>query len=406
MRTLSPVPLPARARCTHLLRSLYGDAPSAARTMTSHPSTHRTPSLLVAALFAFAAPAYAVTVRPGHVAIVDAPRGVSPFRLPAQPWRALRRVELPSPCAQPAVLLPDGTVAVGLDAPPGIAFITRGGDAVTSVRLPARISQPLAVGLDGRLFVTAGRAVLTVAPDGTVRAVAEFTGHAETPAYVRSDGSAVVITTPNARSLEFVSLSAVGDVARVSTVQTALNAAAVFDDDRVAAVNAAQLFTVDLRGRIATLPAPPGVRHLASQGGTLAFATESELLLADPQARVHTAVPLRGRAAWVAGVDGGRFAVALEIPNASAEVWIIERDGSVSSRTPTASETRAPLVDTTGALLLAARNGDVVAIDGDGRERWRLSMHETLRPPAAPLPRGGVAIATEGNALLIVDDAP
>jgi hypothetical protein len=115
---------------------------------------------------------------------------------------------------------------------------------------------------------------------------------------------------------------------------------------------------------------------------------------------------LRGRAAWVAGVDGGRFAVALEIPNASAEVWIIERDGSVSSRTPTASETRAPLVDSTGALLLAARNGDVVAIDGDGRERWRLSMHETLRPPAAPLPRGGVAIATEGNALLIVDDAP
>ncbi len=370
--------------------------------------TPRVATLAALALsLSLASSSIAAPVRPGRSVSLDVARRAPAFTIPAEAWRSLHRVELPSPCAQPAALLPDGTLAVALDAPPALAFVSRGGDVVATVRLPARVTRPLSVGRDGRVFVTAGRSLLTVAPDATIRALVEVLDASASSAFVRDDGSAVVVTTPNHRAIEFVSLTPEGDVARVVTAPASmLSSPSRLSDDRVAAATSDALITLDARDEVRASPAPPGVRQVASEGETLAFTTDAALLLADRRGAVRTSVPLGGAPAWLDAIGGGRFAVSLVQPNAPCELWIIEARGDVAARLPIPRETRPPAVDSTGALLVTSRSGELVAIDDGGTERWRVTTHETLRPPAVPLPRGGVAVTTEGSALLILDDTP
>lgn len=354
-----------------------------------------------------AASSIASPVRPGRSVTLDAARRAPAFTLPRAPWSSLHRVDLPSPCAQPAALLPDGTLAVALDAPSALAFVSRGGDVVATVRLPARVTRPLSVGRDGRVFVTAGRALLTVAPDATIRSHVEVLDPSASSAFVRDDGSAVVVATPNQRAIEFVHLSPEGDVARVASATGAmLSAPSRLSDDRVAATTSSDLITLDARDVVDAAPAPPGVRHVASQDATLALTTDAALLLADLRGAVRTSVPLRGAPAWLDAIGAGRFAVSLVVPNALCELWIVEARGDVVARLPIPHETRPPTVDSTGAMVVASRGGALIAVNYDGTERWRVTTHETLRPPAVALPRGGVAITTEGSALLILDDTP
>lgn len=362
---------------------------------------------LAALAVSLASSSIAAPVRPGRTAPLDVARRAPAFTIPAEAWRSLHRVDLPSPCAQPAALLPDGTLAVALDAPPALAFVARGGDVVATVRLPARVTRPLSVGRDGRVFVTAGRSLLTVAPDATIRSLVEVLDASASSAFVRDDGSAVVVTTPNHSAMEFVRLTPEGDLSRVVTARGAmLSSPSRLADDRVATTTSDALVTLDARDDVQTAPAPPGVRQVASEGETLALTTDAAVLLADLRGAVRTSVPLRGAPAWLDAIGAGRFAVSLVLPNAPCELWIIEARGDVAARLPIPRETRPPSVDARGALLVASRGGELLAIDADGTERWRVTTHETLRPPAVPLPRGGVAITTEGSALLILDDTP
>jgi hypothetical protein len=361
-------------------------------------------ALLVVAMAsrALAAPVFA-----RRTVTLDTARRTPAFTLPQTAWRSMHRVDLPSPCAQPAALLPDGTIAVALDAPPALAFVSRNGDVVASVRLPARVTRPLAVGRDGRVFVTAGRSLMTVAPDATIRSLVEVTDASASSAFVRDDGTAIVVTTPNHRAIEFVSLTPEGDAARVvGRAGSMLSMPSWLADDRVATTTSDTLVTVDARDVVEAVPCPAGVRQVASQGSTLALTTDSALLLADLRGTVRASVPLGGAPTWLDAIGAGRFAVALVMPNAPCELWIIASGGDVVARVPVPHETRPPSVDVTGAMLVASRSGELVAVRYEGVERWRITTHETLRPPAIPLPRGGVAIATEGNALLLLDEAP
>lgn len=349
----------------------------------------------------------AAPVRPGRSAELDVARRAPGATLPARAWPSLHRVSLPSACAQPAALLADGAIAVALDAPPTLTFVARGGDVVSTVRLPSRVTRPLSVGRDGRVFVTAGRSLLTAAPDASVRSLVEVVDPTASQAFVRDDGSAIVVLTPNHRAIEFVHLTPEGDAARVITASgSMLSTPSWLSGDRVAATTSDTLVTLGDDDVVRSTPAPPAVRFVASQGEGLAFATDAALLLANGRGAVHTSVPLRGAPTWLAAVGDGRYAVALVNSNAPCELWLVESSGSVTARVVIPHETRPPAVDVDGAMLLAARSGELIALNRDGSERWRTVTRETLRPPAVALPRGGAAICTEGSELLIIDDTP
>ena len=177
-------------------------------------------------------------------------------------------------------------------------------------------------------------------------------------------------------------------------------------DDRVAVTTADQVVTFDANGVVSTGPCPSGTRYLAAVGGSLALVTDSALMLADARGAVRSSTPLRGAPEWLASVGADRVAAALVAPNAPSEMWLFDRGGAVTTRLPIPHNTAPPTVDAAGSMLLASRGGELVAVGADGAERWRVTTHETLRPPAVALPRGGVAIATEGSALLILDDTP
>lgn len=363
------------------------------------------PLSLLAALATLAAPALATPARAGRSLALGRHRGGLAVPLPGHPWPAVQRVGLPSPTATPAVALPGGEIAVGLEAPPGLALIAPEGDRVRVVALPRRITQPLAVARDGRVWVVADRFVFTVAPDGTVRSTAELLGRVEGPALVRADGSAVVVGGSNAASNEFTLLSPEGDPVGVRATGVRGPAEHVLlRDDRVVCADDRAMVFLDGRGALTRAATTPGLRHFAPLGAGLAMTTERALLLTDGAAVVARRVELPGAPLWLAPLDDRRVGVAL--PGAVPQLWVVDDRGAVTARSPLPHGSAAPLVDPTGAALVPSRGGDILCLDRDGAERWRLTVDDALRPPAVPLPRGGVAIATEGSQVLLLRDGP
>ena len=105
---------------------------------------------------------------------------------------------------------------------------------------------------------------------------------------------------------------------------------------------------------------------------------------------------------WLRALPGTRVAVALAGTVPQLHVYGV--DGTLAARAALPVGTSDLLVDPSGAMLVPSRGGELVAYDRDGAERWRLSLRETLRTPAAALPRGGVALATEGDQVLLITD--
>ena len=360
---------------------------------------------LAASLLLLTAPAAAVPARAGRAVALARAAEVAPVPFPAHAWSAMQRVELPSPCATPAVTLPDGTVAVGLEAPPAVAFVGRDGQRIALARLERRITQPLAVGRDGRVWVVADRFVFTVAPDGTVRSAAELYGRVEGPATVRADGSAVVVGGSNRASVEYTLLSPEGDPVGVRAPgPVTLSDRAVLADGRIAASDGRALVFLDEHGGLTRAATVPDLRHLAPLGAGLAMAGDRALFLTTPEGSVARRLDLPDAPLWLAPLGPRRVGVALA--GTTPQLWIVDAAGDLAARAPLPHGAGAPLVDPAGAALIPARGGDVVCVAPDGAERWRLTVAEALRPPATPLPRGGVAIATEGSGLLLFGDGP
>lgn len=346
----------------------------------------------------------ATPARPERTSLVPAP--VAARAIPAAAWQGVRRIELPALCATPAVALRDDTLAVGLEARPGVAFVAREGQVITTARVDSRIAQPLAAGGD-RVLVVAGLRVLVVSPDGVVRNAPSFDMPPRAPPVQRPDGTFVVVGAQAGGRGELIELSALtpeGDLAarRTSTLAM-LTAPALLSDGRVAVGTSSTLEVIDADNRLSRIPVVPGLRHVASRAdGSMAMATSANLLLADTQGVVRARAPLPAAPTWIAALSGGRVAVATVTP----ELLVFQRDGSLASRTQIPHDTAAPCEDPSGALLLASRGGEVIAVERDGAERWRVSLHELVRPPAVLLGRGGAAISTESNALLLLTDSP
>lgn len=331
--------------------------------------------------------------------------GRAPVSLPLNPWATVERCALPSPCATPAVTLPDGSIAVGLEAPPGVAFITGAGERIAVAPLPRRITQPLAVGRDGRVWVVADRFVFTVAPDGTLRSSAELLGRVEGPAMVRPDGTAVVVGGALNAAAEFTIFSASGDPVGVRAAGPVLRAErAARDDGRIVTFDARSLVALDARDRVTRSATLPELRRIAPLEAGLAMATARTLFLADAQGLVRHRVELPAAPAWLAPFGEGRVGVALA--GASPQLWIVDARGVGDAPRPLPAGAEGPWVDPAGAVLLPSRSGVLLCLAPDGAERWRLTTNESLRPPAAPLIHGGVALATESSTLLFLRDGP
>jgi len=301
------------------------------------------------------------------------------------------------------VALPSGELAVGLEAPPALAFIAPGGDRVRVTPLERRITQPLAVGRDGRVWVVADRYVFTVAPDGTVRSSTGLTGRIEDAAFVRPDGTAVVFAGATASVTEFVTFSPEGDPVGVRAAGVRpLADRVLLPDGRVLTAGERTLVSIDARDVVTRAAAVPALRRFAPLGDGVAMATDRALLLADRDGVPRRRVELPDAPLWLAPFGDGRVGVAL--PGTVPQLWVVDVGGAVVARAPIPPGSAAPLVDPTGAALVPARGGDLVCVDRDGAERWRVATRETLRPPLAALPRGGVAIATEGPQVLLLRD--
>jgi len=359
----------------------------------------------LAALLALAAPALATPARADRATSLARSRAALTLALPAHPWSAVERVELPSPCATPVVALPTGELAVGLEAPPALAFIAPDGERVRVTPLERRITQPLAVGRDGRVWVVADRYVFTVAPDGTARSSADVTGRIEDAAFVRADGTAVVFAGATASGTEFVTFSPEGDPVGVRAAGVRpLADRVLLDDGRVLTAGERSLVSLDARDVVTRAAAVPDLRRFAPLGDGVAMATDRALLFADRDGVIQRRLDLPEAPLWLAPFGDRR--VGLALPGSVPQLWIVGADGAVAARAPIPPGSGAPLVDPTGAALVPTRGGDLVCVDRDGAERWRVTVRETLRPPAVALPRGGVAIATEGSQVLLLRDGP
>jgi outer membrane protein assembly factor BamB len=253
--------------------------------------------------------------------------------------------------------------------------------------------------------VVADRFVFTFAPDGTVRSSVELLGRVEGPVMVRSDGSAVVVGGATRTSVEYTLLSSTGDPVGVRAPGAIMTfERAHLADDRIAATDGRALVFLDLRGELTRTATLPNLRHLAPLGAGLAMSTERSLFVADANGVVSSQLTLPDAPLWLAPLGSHRLGVAL--PGSLPQLWIIDHHGVVTARVRVPPSTSSPLVDPTGAVLLASRAGTVVCLAPDGNERWRLTTTDVLRPPAAPLPRGGVAFATEGTSLLLFTEGP
>ncbi len=367
----------------------------------------RRPSLLVALALLATPVGEAVPLRADRTLSLHR-AGTTALRLPAAPWSSLHRIALGATTAHAPAVLPDGTLAVLLDAPPRVAFVDSRGDSVRTVPLPARATRTASVGADGRLLVTLGRAVHTLAPDGTARALAELNDHPDASPWVRADGSSVVLTTPNDRTVQLATLTPRGDLATAVMLpgqQYTASAHALLDDALLVATST-RVIRIDRDDRITSVPSPGVVTTITARRAGFAMTVAGALLFADASGVVRARHALPGDAVWTVTLPDDRVVALCRIANAPSRVVYATPAALHESAALLPPDASAGLVDATGALLVPSRRGEVVALDGDGAERWRLSIHDTLRGDVVALPRGGVALATAGDDLLVLDDVP
>src|SRR5207244_3482883 len=126
----------------------------------------------------------------------------------------------------------------------------------------------------------------------------------------------------------------------------------------------------------------------------------NDVVLAAADGAIRSRVDIGAPVQWISPLPGGRVAVLRGGP--PNELWVLDAGGTVVARGPAALSAQPPQADPAGALLMLSREGELVVLEPDGAERWRLSLRELVRPPVVPLPGGGIALATVGRNLLFL----
>jgi hypothetical protein len=353
---------------------------------------------------AFTSVTAAYEVRTQHITSFEHSQNLSTLHtLPNQPWRALERIELPSPCATPPLLLPDGTIAVGLQAPSAIAFVSRDHTVVATVRIPSRITHPLAHDARGRVMVVAESRVLTVTPDGGIRSDMGLPSRAIGPATILYDGSATILSANGSRQVEQVHLTPQGNIQSATSVTAGIVTGPIaLDDDCIGFFTPRTFVRLQPNGTFEEYPAPENIRFAVFHRDTLAMISTNEIFLGSREASARVAVRLTATPHWISPVGDRRYALTVTTLNATHELWITNDRAEVVSRLVVPNGCTRPLVSQDGRLLVSCQGGDVLAVNQDGTEAWRISLRESIHTPIVALPHGMV-IATQSNSLLFVE---
>lgn len=323
--------------------------------------------------------------------------------LPPAAWNRMEPVALPGTPVTPCLGTADGGCVVGTGAPPGVVFVGADGSIVASSRIDDRAEQPLASGLDGRVYaVTRAASVLTLAPDATVREVAHLPAAALSTPAVLDDGT-VVVFAASVRGGSAHLLAATGERSATVNLRVAVLGHPVAWGGRAVAATATGLVTVDPAGAVARLPVVPGILSIAAlRDGCLALGGTEGLARLDARGRV-LATLATPTVEWVAPTDGD----ALWAQHAGPSPRLTCHGPDLAERwsLPLPSTAHPPGVDERGAGLLCCRDGTVIAVEPDGTERWRLTVGEPLLGAAVRLAGGRFAVAAVRSGLLLLHGA-
>jgi outer membrane protein assembly factor BamB len=305
----------------------------------------------------------------GIVAALDAASG-------AQIWEA----EVGAPVSS-SVSVDDGSLLVGdvdgflhvLDAADGTQRVTY--DAAERIQAPPAVMDGVAYfgTPDGRLHavdVDTGRSVWP-APIETSGAVTRGVAAADGQVFVASDGQ----TRADAASLSAYA-AATGEALWTTPLQPGAATTPSYADGLVlvtgglgADEGAPKLFAVDARTGAPAWPAP-----FTSPSGTDLYIVG----IADGRMYVHSA---DGHVHAVSTVDGTLVWTALTAPGESPNGGLVD-----------------------GVLYLTGAGSDVVAIDAEGRERWRVTLEQgSARAPA--IVGGRIIMATDRGMIVSLADA-
>lgn len=336
--------------------------------------------------------------RPGRV------RNALSIPLPASPWARVQRVALPGLAITPPLLLDDGTIVVGHASTHGVSWVDDSGNVRRTAALDDRPEGEMALGAEGRIYVaSANRVVYVLAPDGTPRASIDIGLPAYGGPFVREDGSVMLAVNVTPLTGEVITLSASGERMGSQPLAGQVVARPALGPSNCLWVPLTLgVVCIDDTGRAAREPFGRGGSLIAPAGpDTLAVVRGHELYFYDIRGTSAARVDVGSPVQWLSALPGG--GVALLRIGPPQELWVVLRNGTIVARIAMPLQVlEQPLVDPSGAMLVAARSGELIALESDGSERWRLELRQPLLRSPVALPSGGVAVIGAMGTLLLI----
>ena len=334
--------------------------------------------------------------------------------VPERPWpRVVVATDLVSHVSTRPRVVSDGTIVVGLQSPPTLAWVDLEGRVVRSVRLPDGLVDESEIAMLGRdrLLAVGARVAYVVAPDASVRERIRLPGSGLASGIVAlPDGTAAIATSVGGSARSPGAVVYFGhDGERVdSVVLPVLPVSAVGDvSGDVWVLLPGEIARIDRERRLRAGPPLGGalVRAIVPLGsGRLASIGEYTVVMSAPEgiSAVLSTAPATINA-WAATRDGE---LLVGLAGSPSEVMRVAGDGTIAYRIQLAvGRIQAILPDPEGAAVAVSTDGRLAAIEASGRVRWVSETHQMVTGRATTLPSGGFVIPRTSGGVLIVTGA-
>ncbi|MBI5513292.1 MAG: hypothetical protein HY909_05955 [Deltaproteobacteria bacterium] len=328
------------------------------------------------------------------------------WTVPRRAYGDVRRVALPGATTTGVQAMPDGRVVVGVWASGGggLALVDPADLSACEVRLPERVSRPLAVGPDGTVYAIGDTPTLyVVAPDGTLRASVPLPNAGLAVPAVRPDGTVAIAAQMTSTESEILLVGARGEALGHRRVPaTILGPPVVLGEELLVPIPGGTLRLLP-GGGIARNAGLPGAGAVTASGDTLVAAAGNAVELLGPTGGLRRVVELGAPVPSAFALSSGR-ALALRL-GTPPELFLLAPSGEVLARVPAVVSAGRPLEGSDGAMVVPSGAGELLALEADGRPRWIQRVGDSLRLPAAALPGGGLAVAAP-SAMVLLREAP
>jgi hypothetical protein len=328
--------------------------------------------------------------------------------IPQRPYTRVHESEaLPGFVSTAPLVLDDGSMVLGLSSPPGVVWVDTSGHVGNAARFDDRPAGDLAVGADGRIFVSGeGRSLFTLAPDGTVRSTVppEPSMQMIPGPIVRDDGSVIVVAN-GATSGSVVFLSPSGERVATHTLAMRVTSASLGLDGCVWLLGSSGVGCLESNGTVRDASFGRGANLVVPiTAHALGLIVANELQIRTPDGELRGRTTLGAPVQWIVPLPSG--GVALLRNNPTQELMVLGPDATPLAHVPFATtpsgRVLGVLSDSAGALVAVTSDGTIVALEPDGAERWRLETRQRFARAAVPLHGGGFAVPLAEGGLLFV----